>query len=122
MATREENTKKINDELEKMSEEELGEVAGGNTLPPLQPNQQGYYYYSQSIPSQGNRPTYPQNYPPYPTNYPPNPNPGSWNQPPQGNRPIYPPNYPPNPNGSWNQPPQGYQPPGYNWNVPPTQK
>ena len=114
MTTREENLKKINEELELLSEEELEQVAGGNTLPTLQPNQQGYY--SQPIPPQGNRP-------PYPPNYPPNPNPGSWNQPPQGNRPPYPPNYPPNPNsGSWNQPPQGYQPSGYNWNVPPTQK
>ena len=29
MATNEENTKKINDELEKMSDEELEQVAGG---------------------------------------------------------------------------------------------
>ena len=30
MATREENLKKINDELEKLSDEELESVAGGN--------------------------------------------------------------------------------------------
>ena len=33
MATREENLKKINDELEMLSDEELERVAGGFTLP-----------------------------------------------------------------------------------------
>ena len=32
MATREENIKKINDELEKLSDEELDKVAGGEIL------------------------------------------------------------------------------------------
>ncbi len=32
MATREENIKKINDELEKLSDEELEQVAGGDEL------------------------------------------------------------------------------------------
>ena len=33
MATREENLKKINDELEKLSDEELDKVAGGGDTP-----------------------------------------------------------------------------------------
>ena len=35
MATREENLKKINEELEKLSDEELEQVAGGNLLDDL---------------------------------------------------------------------------------------
>lgn len=83
MATREENLKKINSELEKLDDEELDAIAGGDALPIIQPNPQGYY------PQQPNQP-------PYQPNYPQNPNPGSWNQPPQG--------YPQQPN--WNVPPQ----------------
>lgn len=34
MATREENLKKINDELEKLSDEQLEQIAGGAFIPP----------------------------------------------------------------------------------------
>ena len=33
MATRDENIKKINDELEKLSDDELDKIAGGDLLP-----------------------------------------------------------------------------------------
>ena len=38
MATREENLKKINDELEKLSDEELDQVAGGKKMAMLEQN------------------------------------------------------------------------------------
>ena len=38
VATREENLKKINEELEKLSDEELDKVAGGGWLRSIEPN------------------------------------------------------------------------------------
>lgn len=121
MTTREENLKKINDQLDQMSDEQLDQIAGGAELPIIQPNEQGLY--PQPTTPQGYYPQQP-NQPPYPSNHPQNPNLGSWNQPPQqiNYPPGYRPNPVPNPNpGSWNQPPGGYQQQP-NWNVPPVQK
>jgi len=43
MATREENLKKINEELEKLSDEQLEEIAGGKRImyPPMRSNLDG---------------------------------------------------------------------------------
>ena len=40
MATREENLKKINDELEKLDDEQLEQIAGGKKMAMLEQNQE----------------------------------------------------------------------------------
>ena len=44
MATREENLKKINEELEQLSDEELEQVAGGSILHPWRPLRPGHSF------------------------------------------------------------------------------
>ncbi len=42
MATREENLKKINDELEKLDDEQLEQIAGGKKMHMIEQNQETY--------------------------------------------------------------------------------
>ena len=55
MATREENLKKINDELEKMTDEELDDVAGGDLL------RKSYYEKASAQQNQNNNQNSPAN-------------------------------------------------------------